>query len=536
MARRHLPELRRSISRVLVVGSGPAGVACATALLDRGAQVTMLDAGLELDPGRRSQLADLQSVAFTSWDEPSLRFLREGVEVRGGGIPLKLAYGSDFPYRDPIDQPITAVGVHAKSSFARGGLSNVWGASVLPYRTDDLSGWPITTEDLAPHYRAVLQMMPFSGRHDGLEEHFPLYHDQPGMLASSSQAASLLHDLEANESHLTAHGMRFGTARLALQSDVTEGKPACVYCGKCVYGCPYEFIYNSSHTLERLRRNHAFTYRPGVVVERLQEIASQVHVTGRTLDDGGPFETKADKAFLAGGVFSTARVMLASLEAFEFPIHAVDNCYFLLPLLRYQSQAGVSDEPLYTLAQVFIELLDPGTQTVHLQVYTYNELFKRSLGPLNWMLPGPVKRSLLGRLLLIQGYLHSDLSARIQITLRHGTGNNPPTLALARVENPRTRPALKALRRRLWAERSSMKAFPISPAMRVGEPGRGFHTGGTFPMRLTPHALEVDVLGRPPEFTNVHLVDASVFPSLPATTITLSVMANAHRIGAEALA
>jgi choline dehydrogenase-like flavoprotein len=150
MARRHLSELRRSISRVLVVGSGPAGVACATALLDQGAQVTMLDAGLELEPSRRSQLADLQTVAFTSWDEPSLRFLREGVQVSGGGIPLKLAYGSDFPYRDPIDQPITATGVHAKSSFARGGLSNVWGASMLPYRKDDMRGWPITVSALPP--------------------------------------------------------------------------------------------------------------------------------------------------------------------------------------------------------------------------------------------------------------------------------------------------------------------------------------------------------------------------------------------------
>jgi choline dehydrogenase-like flavoprotein len=500
----------------------------------------MLDAGLELEPGRRSQLADLQSVAFTSWDEPSLRFLREGVEVRAGGIPLKLAYGSDFPYRDPIDQPITAAGVHAKSSFARGGLSNVWGASVLPYRTDDLSGWPITADDLAPHYRAVLEMMPFSGRHDGLEEHFPLYHDQPGMLASSRQAVSLLHDLEMNEPELTARGMRFGAARLALQSDVTDGKPGCVYCGKCIYGCPYEFIYNSSRSLERLRANRDFTYRAGVVVERMQEISSQVHVAGRTLDDGAAFEMQGDKAFLAGGVFSTARIMLTSLEAFEFPIRAVDNCYFLVPLLRYQSEAGVSEEPLYTLAQVFIELLDPaiGTQTVHLQVYTYNELFTKQIKrfPLNLLLPGPARRNVLGRLLLIQGYLHSDLSARIQITLRRGTGNNPPTLVLARDDNPRTRPAMKALRRRLWAERNSMKAFPISPAMRVGEPGRGFHTGGTFPMRLNPHALEVDVLGRPSEFTNVHLVDASVFPSLPATTITLSVMANAHRIGAAALA
>lgn len=33
-----------------VIGSGPAGVACAKALLARGANMLMLDAGLELEP------------------------------------------------------------------------------------------------------------------------------------------------------------------------------------------------------------------------------------------------------------------------------------------------------------------------------------------------------------------------------------------------------------------------------------------------------------------------------------------------------
>ena len=522
---------------ICVIGSGPAGVACASALLEQGVQVTMLDAGLELEPNRRRQVADLQSIAFTSWDEASLRFLREGIEVGAGGIPLKLAYGSDFPYRDPLEQPIKAVRVHSKPSFARGGLSNVWGASVLPYRTEDMSGWPITAEDLAPHYKAVLKMMPFSGRHDGLEAQFPLYHDQPGMLASSSQAASLLRDLEMNEPALTERGMHFGVARLALQSELADSKPGCVYCGKCLYGCPYELIYNSSDSLERLRTNRAFTYRSGMVVEHLRETASQVEVTGRSLRDKQGFKVHADKAFLACGVLSTTRVMLTSLDAFEHTIHAVDNCYFLLPLLRYRSDSGAPTEPLYTLAQVFIELLDPAvsSQTTHLQVYTYNELFakeiRRFLGPLDSLLPNAARRSLLGRLLLIQGYLHSDLSAGIKITLRRETRDRPATLDLERDENPRTRPALSALRRRLWAERSSMKAFPISPALRVGEPGRGFHTGGTFPMRVNPAAFETDVLGRPYGFSNVHLVDSSVFPALPATTITLSVMANAHRIG-----
>ena len=76
----------------------------------------------------------------------------------------------------------------------------------------------------------------------------------------------------------------------------------------------------------------------------------------------------------------------------------------------------------------------------------------------------------------------------------------------------------------------------MSRMLRVGLPGRGFHTGGTFPMRAAPGPFEVDGLGRPHGFTRVHLVDSSIFPSLPATTITLSVMANAHRIGSAAVA
>jgi choline dehydrogenase-like flavoprotein len=42
--------------------------------------------------------------------------------------------------------------------------------------------------------------------------------------------------------------------------------------------------------------------------------------------------------------------------------------------------------------------------------------------------------------------------------------------------------------------------------------------------------VESDVLGRVAPWRSIHLVDASVFPTVPATTFTLSIMANAHRI------
>jgi choline dehydrogenase-like flavoprotein len=73
----------------------------------------------------------------------------------------------------------------------------------------------------------------------------------------------------------------------------------------------------------------------------------------------------------------------------------------------------------------------------------------------------------------------------------------------------------------------------VPPMLQLAEPGRGFHSGGSFPMRSQPKKFESDSLGRPHGWSRVHAVDASVLPSIPATTVTFSVMANAHRIGWE---
>jgi hypothetical protein len=52
-------------------------------------------------------------------------------------------------------------------------------------------------------------------------------------------------------------------------------------------------------------------------------------------------------------------------------------------------------------------------------------------------------------------------------------------------------------------------------------------------MRQEPGEFETDILGRPFGWKRVHAVDATVLPTIPANTITSSVMANAHRIATE---
>ena len=317
----------------------------------------MLDPGVQLETDRRARLEQIRAGTPNRDDAMGLDFIRDGVEVESGGIPLKLAYGSDFAYRTPMAQPMTYTGVQGKPSYAVGGLSNVWGASIMPFRTADMVGWPIKAEDLGPHYRSVLKLMPYSARRDRLEREFPLYHEQTTSLNLSRQATKFLDDLEAAHDRLSAHGISFGASRLALRGK-SNGTAGCVYCAQCIYGCPYGFIYNAADTLDRLRLHDRFSYRTGVLVERLTESDSQIEISGRNLADATPFSVSADKAFVACGVFSTARLILTSVEAYDRTLKAADNCYFLLPLLRYRGVRDVAKEPLHTLAQAFVEVND----------------------------------------------------------------------------------------------------------------------------------------------------------------------------------
>ncbi|HEX4145208.1 MAG TPA: GMC oxidoreductase [Pirellulales bacterium] len=520
---------------IYVIGSGPTGVATAAALLGRKEQVTMLDAGFVLEPERRQIVHQLAQGKPADWPAASLARMKDGFSATGAGIPLKYSYGSDFPYRD-TDRwlPQDAAGVGLLPSLAQGGLSNVWGGAVLPYLPAELAAWPITFEQLAPHYQAVLAWMGLSARHDDLAELFPLCHERPEPLPISRQADGLLQDLQRHRQELRSRGIWFGSSRLAVLAN-DPGHVPCAKCGLCMYGCPYGLIYNSQSTLERLRQDPGFSYRGGVIVERFAESAGRVQISVRSVADGQRSVLDGSRLYVGAGVLSSTRLVLESAGSPDRPLTLRDSQYFLLPLVRYRRTRGVAQEPLHTLAQVFLEIFDRelSEHSVHLQIYGYNDLFlqamQSTLGRAAAVMR-PIIGQFLERFLLIQGYLHSDLSATIEVSLEKGPAGQPGRLRLTPRLNPRTRGVLKKLVRKLRSSRSLLRALPLRPLMKVGEPGRGFHSGGTLPMSASPGPFETDVLGRPHGFERVHIVDSSVFPTINASTITLTAMANAHRI------
>ncbi len=523
-----------------MVGSGPAGVACTKALLDAGRRVRMLDAGLTLEADHMRLVETLKRSRPEEWVPADLAAYQAGMNPDVGGVPLKLAYGSDFAYREADEH----LGVHydnvgLRPSLAKGGLSNVWGAAMLPFLESDLDEWPFKPATLAPHYAAVLELTGLAACHDDLEELFPLYTNEFTDMRPSRQSQQMLERMARNREALERTGIRFGRSRLAVRGNVPPADGGCSYCRLCMYGCPYGYIYTSADTVAQMLGNPKFTYQPGVIIEQVRESAPGVEVLGYDRATRQPLAWQGNRVFLAAGTVATTRILLRSLGAYNQTVWLKDSQYFLVPLVLLRRVKGATREWLHALSQVFIEVTDPrsGSTTAHVQVYSNNDLISQAVagafGPLRGPL-GFLVRRFQERLLVAQGFIHSCHSSRIAVSLLKDKAAGTERLELRADLNPAVRRRVRKLVFRLCRYSRRLGAMPLPLMLKIAEPGRSFHSGGSFPMTTGPQGFQTDLLGRPPGWKRVHAVDATVFPSIPATTITFSAMANAHRIGKEA--
>jgi choline dehydrogenase-like flavoprotein len=508
----------------LVVGSGPAGIAAALALRARGRPVILIDGGRRLAPATEALRARLAAAAGPAdWDAAAARaWAAPPPGVAAGGIARHAAAAALMAEAETLAAPAPWFGLRA--SQAAGGLSLVWGAAVLPWAAADLAGWPVGPEALAPHYRAVAGFLPVAGRQDQLAALFP---DLPMAgrvpLMPGPQGAALLAALDRAAPRLRAQGLVHGMARQAVEAEACRG------CGLCLRGCPWGLVASTLPLLERLRADPGVSYQPGRIVTGFAEDAAGVTLR---LADGT--RLAGTRLFLAAGVLGTARIALASLPG-PAELLLADSPQLFTPFLALRGTGDPRAAARHELALAFLELADPAVSPflVHTQLYGWTEAYAREMRA-RYPLPfaGPLFDRLARRLIVAQSFLHSRHGPRIGLSL--APGDAAGRLRVRLVAAAEMAGVAAAVRRRLARGLRAAGLLALRPAARDGAPGSSFHCGGTLPMRAAPGPGETDALGRPAGLARVHIVDASVLPAIPATTITFPVMANAHRIAMAA--
>jgi hypothetical protein len=348
----------------------------------------------------------------------------------------------------------------------------------------------------------------------------------------------LLADLQRAKASLRDRETLFGKARLAVHTrDGKHGVLACNGCGYCFTGCVRGAIYSTLPMLADLVGKHGVRYRLGVFVERVAEQHGKAVLHLVDAQTQARFSLSFDAAFVAGGPINTTRLLLRSRALYDQPVCLKESQKFVVPLLRRRGAPTAIEHPSITLASVFLETKAESLSDhwIHAQIVPMNDMIVQTVGlrGTDHPLSRRLWRPLLRRIMAAWCGLHSDHSSLVELCLRKDGEADRLELDLLILDK-----ALAA--GRLAAKDLFRKGLLFGTVfcywmIKFSNPGSGTHCGGSFPMKDRPAGnFDTDRLGRPFGWSKIFVVDSSVLPSIPGTTLAFSVIANAYRIATNA--
>jgi choline dehydrogenase-like flavoprotein len=408
----------------------------------------------------------------------------------------------------------------------------MWGAQIMPFSARTFDQWPIGRNEMDPHYRVALDEMMLTGAEDDLSTLFPLLTSARPLPRLAERTQKVLDRYDARRANVQSLGITVGRARLALRSE------SCSHCGLCMTGCPYRLIYSAAQTFDRLRTEGRVTYRKDLLAIHLDERDSIPQVQVRDLSSGRVENISADRIYVACGGIGTTRLVLGSLKLFHRPVYLGESVQFVMPTISKSPTADPRREREFTLNQfnLVYDVNGDGMDLCQIHFYPYNPLFQSSLpGPLQHTVAKPLTTALLRRLSVGLGYIPSWGSPKVKVIAHPRAPGHLPELVVDREPTSGWPPMLRNMALALIRAAPALDLWPVLPMTSVSSAAKSYHFGGSFPHGRTRTELKTDRLGRLDRWDHIHLVDASVFPNIPATTFTLTIMANAHRITAESL-
>ncbi|RWD37131.1 MAG: GMC family oxidoreductase [Mesorhizobium sp.] len=530
----------------IIIGSGPAAAAAVLALSEKpDEKITVFDPGTLLDAETQEIISRLSKLRVDDWDAEDVRRVSlQPKQVRSDSLPEKRSYGSDFPFvnRGQLD------GVHSEGrvnsaviSSAYGGFSNVWGAQIMPFSAATFKGWPFDFSDMEEHYRTILGHIPFAGESDDLEEWFPLIGSPDPLPPLAPRTQMVLANYDRHRDRVRSTGITIGRARLAFSA------PECQPCGLCMTGCPRSLIFSASHSFDGFRRSGRIDYRRGLLAVRVDQEGDTAVVQARELSSGRIQRFTADRVFVGCGAIGTTRLILGSRGS-DQPVHLSESAQFVLPMMSMKPTPDPRTRREFTLNQfnMVIGRDDEGFDVSQIHFYPFNQAYYDALpGLLQHRAAAFATDRLLSRLTVGLGYLPSWASPKVRVTTQVSAAPDElPQITLtsegfseAKVRGKDMPPMLPDVLKRIRRAAPYLDLWPVTPQMLWSGGAKSYHFGGSFPHASEPDSgsATTDRLGRLARWDRIHLIDGSVFPNVPATTFTLTVMANSHRIACEAM-
>lgn len=310
---------RREEWDAIVVGSGIAGGWAAKELAEQGLRVLVLEAGRPIDPARDFIMnAPAYEFDYRYLGDQKRLGTRQPVQRKcyacDEGATQFFVDDVDNPYSTPDGRPFDWI-----RGRQVGGKSIMWGRQC--YRLSDLdfeanakdghgADWPIRYRDIAPWYDKVEAYAGISGEKLGL----PQLPDGPFLAPMPLTCSEQWFRDNLARAYGTERVLTVG--RVAVLSEVHNGRAACHYCGDCHRGCTTASYFNSVQTtLKDALATGRCRIRPFSVVHSLVWDETKGKVTGARVIDANTMqgiEFQARIVFVCASALESTRILLNS--------------------------------------------------------------------------------------------------------------------------------------------------------------------------------------------------------------------------------
>lgn len=505
--------------KIAVIGSGLASFACCNVLTKNNFFPDVFDIGDDLDLEQKEIKGKIKKfiekkkrvVAGDGNKDALASILDTLLQQKSLEYPKKKYFGSEKLY-NYINKSLIYNNPSYSSNF--GGFGKVWSASALFPDKKDLTAWPDFSIPNVDLYKKYFKDLNYSSREDNLEKIFAKLSDHSNFIKHHE----CIETLQDRISKINSNHFISGFSKIFLS---TVGDNKCKYCGLCMTGCIYNSIFDPSIEFKKLIEKKKISYFKNFELVRLNKLDKKIELL---FSNERKFQY--DKVFLAAGALSTTKIIMNSFKKIK-EVKIIHATGFVIPLLSLKSY-NFKWPSRNTLSQIFIEIKNKDIHNwVHCQLSQPNELVMHKIGFFKitnkWI--KKIYYQILQRLFTINVAYHSNYGGYYKLSLDNRN------IKVTYFENINKKFYNYSIYKTIMKKLNKLGIYSSKLIVNHGKNSDHYYIGGSFPMKKKQsEIIHSDQYGQLKDIKNLHIVDSSTFPSIPATTFGLLSMLNSASI------
>ena len=529
----------------IIVGSGCSAAMTAQTLVEAGAEVVMIDVGME-NPEYQHTVPAKDFVTIRRQEADQYRYFlgpqAEGVVWGDIGKGAQVTPTRAHMVRGVQEYlPLDSTTFSPIESLGYGGLGIGWGVQCWEFSDTDLTAAGLDKEEMRQAYETVSERIGISATKDDAAPytmvHLKTHQPSPPMDRNHER---IYQKYVAKRKKFHDKGFYLGRTPLALLTKDMGGRKKYQHRDMDFYDDNDQSAWRPWMTVNELRQKPNFTYIGGHLATHFIEKRGHVALTCITIPERQEVVFRSQKLILATGALGSARLVLRSQGSAGDRLPLLCNPYTYIPCIQPAMVGKGVEKGKMGFAQLSLFLDETHThENISVaSLYSYQSLMLfrliRQAPFLNFRDARPIMQYLMSGL-VIMGVHHPDRpSTEKYLCLQTDTAS--PTGDRLQAQYKLDEEARQEFRRREQKFIAAGRKLGIF-AIKKLNPGYGssVHYAGTLPFSQQEKPYTLTPQGKLHGTRRVYVADSSGFTYLPAKGLTFSLLANAHVIAGKVL-